>query len=88
MPTEPTPLPWHANSDCVIRDPDGERIAIFGGRNGEADCNYTLAAVNAHETLFATLRTIARGEYDNAHDCKAAARIAAAALEKIEPKGA
>lgn len=49
-----------------------------------------LTLLNAHlddaiverDRLRTALQTIARGDYDNAHDPKAAARIAAAALEK------
>lgn len=33
----------------------------------------------------AALTTIAEGNYDNAHDCKAAARIAQAALSPLKP---
>jgi hypothetical protein len=41
-------------------------------------------AMNAE--MVAALRTIAQGDYDNAHDCKAAAKIAAAVLAKTEGK--
>lgn len=39
---------------------------------------------DAAPDMLAALKIIARGDYDNAHDCKAAAKIAQAAIRSLE----
>ena len=79
--------------DVATVSPEYRKICpeYFTPEEIEANANLISEAFNvAHETgltprqLLDVLRTIANGDYDNAHDPKAAARIARAAIAEAD----
>lgn len=47
----------------------------------QANKEYIVRSANAFPAMLAALEAIANGDYDNAHDCKAASKIASEALK-------
>lgn len=91
---EHTPTPWFDDGYRIYGYTDHEdkrrgKVIVEHKHVDDfnpADAELIITAVNMHAELVAALEIIANGDYDNAHDLKAAANIARFALVKVKEK--